>query len=76
MGFAQIKLSDKEDWEGFIKKFLENIGYSRDDIDYEEEGRRIFLKNGKTIRTWGIDRHIDEDDIIYAYVDYSIFPKE
>jgi len=61
-----IKLTDIPDGDG-EKMFLKSLGYSKDDIKDEEPLRRIFLKNGKTIRLWSID----EDDE-YLTIEYSI----
>ena len=51
-----------------LKQFLEQIGYTLNDIAEEEGLRRIFLKNGKTIRLWNI---LQNEFALTIY--YSIF---
>ena len=62
-----IKCEDIPDHDG-EKMFLEFLGYTKDDVEDEEPLRRIFLKNGKTIRLWNI-----EEVSGYLKIDYSIF---
>ena len=63
----KVLLTDIPDKDG-EKVFLESLGYTKDDIKDEEPLRRIFLKNGKTIRLWNI-----EEDDMYLMIEYSIF---
>jgi hypothetical protein len=65
-GICTIKNTDIKNKDG-KKMFLEYLGYSKDDVEDEEPLRRIFLKNGKTIRLWNI-----EEDDIYLVINYSI----
>tara|TARA_Y100000296_G_scaffold77242_1_gene98695 strand:+ start:313 stop:618 length:306 start_codon:yes stop_codon:yes gene_type:complete len=65
----KILRTDIPDGDG-EKMFLEFLGYTKDDVEYEEPLRRIFLKNGKTIRLWNI-----KETKKYLTLEYSVEKK-